>query len=211
LVAGRLAEQYYRPALVVELGGRYSRGSARSVAEFDITAALDRCAAAGLLVRHGGHAAAAGFTLENRHLPAFKDMLQALAAEALAGQDLRPTLNVDAEVPLGDLDWATLAYLQELEPTGYANPQPLLMSRRLQVRDARRVGSDGSHLKLLVSDPDAGPHSSRVWDAIAFGQGHWYGHLPSHVDLAYHLESNNWNNEPRLQLVVKDLHPVTER
>ena len=76
LVAGRLVEQYYRPALVMELGEQTSRGSARSIAEFDITAALDRCAADGLLVRHGGHAAAAGFTVENTKLPKFKARLQ---------------------------------------------------------------------------------------------------------------------------------------
>ena len=70
LVAGRLAEQYYRPALVVELGDLQSRGSARSIAEFDITMALDRCADAGLLVKHGGHAAAAGFTVENSKIDA---------------------------------------------------------------------------------------------------------------------------------------------
>ena len=208
LVAGRLVEQYYRPSLVVELGERQSRGSARSIAEFDITKALDRCAAAGLLVRHGGHAAAAGFTVENRKLPALKTTLQEIAAEQLSGKNLQPSLAIDAEIALGDVDWATWGLLQQMEPTGYANPQPLFLSRRLQVRDARKVGSDGAHLKLVVSDPEAGPRREVAWDAIAFRQGHWYGKLPRVVDLAYKLEENNWNGNRRLQLVVDDLRPA---
>lgn len=209
LVAGRLVEQYYRPAIVVELGERTSRGSARSIAEFDITRALDRCAEAGMLLRHGGHAAAAGFTVETQRLPALKERLQEIAAEELGARDLRPTLSIDAEVPLGDLDWATFGLLQQLEPTGYANPQPLLMSRRVRIRDAKRVGADSAHLKLTVSDPDAGPRQEVAWDAIAFRQAHWYGSLPRSVDLAYSLEKNSWNGQPRLQLNVSDIRPAT--
>jgi single-stranded-DNA-specific exonuclease len=209
LVAGRLAEQYYRPAMVVELGERHSRGSARSIPDFDVTQALDRCAESGLLVRHGGHAAAAGFTVETPKLSLLKARLQEIAASELQAKDLRPALTIDAETPLGDLDWAAFGLLQQMEPTGYANPQPVLMSRRLRVRDAKRVGSDSSHLKLTVSDPDAGPRQEVAWDAIAFRQGHWYGRLPHHVDLAYTLEKNVWNGQPRLQLNVADIRPAT--
>jgi single-stranded-DNA-specific exonuclease len=205
LVAGRLVEQYYRPAIVMELGQQQSRGSARSIGEFDITAALDRCAAEGLLVRHGGHAAAAGLTVENRKLPALTARLRAIAAEALAEKDLRPPLLIDQEIALGDVDYAVLGLLQEMEPTGYANPQPRLLSRNLLVRDARKVGADGAHLKLTVSDPGAGSRSGQSWDAIAFRQGHWYGNLPRSVDLVYSLEENVWNGNRRLQLVVEDL------
>ena len=167
-----------------------------------------RWIAAGLLVRHGGHAAAAGFTVENRKLPALKTTLQEIAAEQLSGKNLQPSLAIDAEIALGDVDWATWGLLQQMEPTGYANPQPLFLSRRLQVRDARKVGSDGAHLKLVVSDPEAGPRREVAWDAIAFRQGHWYGKLPRVVDLAYKLEENNWNGNRRLQLVVEDLRPA---
>lgn len=209
LVAGRLVEQYYRPTLVVEIGEHESRGSARSIAEFDITAALDRCAQAGLLVRHGGHRSAAGFTVETHKLAPLKEMLQSIAVEELQGEDLRPALTVDVELPLGDLDWATAGLLQELEPTGYANPQPQFLSRNLRVRSARQVGRDGSHLKLTVSDPEAGPRREIVWDAIAFNQGRWYGQMPSYVDLVYALEENIWNGERRLQLVVSDLRAAS--
>jgi single-stranded-DNA-specific exonuclease len=211
LVAGRLVEQYYRPAIVMELGPQQSRGSARSIGEFDITAALDRCAQEGLLVRHGGHAAAAGLTVDNRKLPALTSRLREIAAEELADKDLRPPLLIDLEVVLGHMDYAKLGQLQELEPTGYANPQPRLLSRRLQVRDTRKVGADGAHLKLLVSDPGAGgPGSNTTFDAIAFRQGHWHGKLPSYVDLVYTLEENVWNGSRRLQLVVEDVRAAAK-
>jgi len=210
LVAGRLVEQTYRPAIVMELGPQQSRGSARSIAAFDITAALDRCAQEGLLVRHGGHAAAAGLTVENRKLPALTSRLRAIAAEELADKDLRPPLLIDQEVALGAMDFAILGQLQELEPTGYANPLPRLLSRKLQVRDARKVGADGAHLKLTVSDPTAGgPRSNVTFDAIAFRQGHWHGRLPARVDMVYSLEENVWNGTRRLQLVVEDVRAAS--
>ena len=170
LVAGRLVEQYYRPAVVMELGQQQSRGSARSIGEFDITAALDRCAAEGLLVRHGGHAAAAGLTVENRKLPALTARLREIAAEELAEKDLRPPLLIDQEIALGDVDYAVLGLLQEMEPTGYANPQPRLLSRRLLVRDARKVGADGAHLKLTVSDPGPARAAARAGTRSPFAR-----------------------------------------
>lgn len=199
LVAGRLTEEFYRPAVVVELGPAESHGSARSIPEFNITAALDQCS--DLLVRYGGHAAAAGFTVANDNLEVLQERLQELAAEQLEGVELAPTLLVDAEVELSELDWATQALLAQLEPCGYANPHPLLLSRQVLVRDARAVGTDGSHLKLTLSGGRV------IWDAIAFRQGRWAGQLPSHIDVVYALEINEWQGEKRLQLNVKDLRP----
>ena len=199
LVASRLTEEFYRPSVVVELGPEESRGSARSIPEFNITAALDRCR--DLLIRYGGHAAAAGFTVANDKLEALRERLRELAAEQLEGVELTPTLLIDAEVELSEINWATQALLAQLEPCGYANPAPLLLSRRVVVRDARVVGTDGSHLKLTLSDGRV------VWDAIAFHQGQWAGQLPRHIDVVYSVEVNEWQGEKRLQLNVKDVRP----
>ena len=211
LVAGRLTEEFYRPTLVVELGPEESRGSARSIPEFNITAALDQCS--DLLVRYGGHAAAAGFTVANDNLEPLQERLKELAAEQLEGVELTPTLLIDAEVELSEMDWATQALLTQLEPCGYANPAPLLLSRRAIVRSARAVGTDGGHLKLSLSDGQARPStvsdaaSGHHWGAIAFRQGQWAGQLPRHIDVVYSLEVNEWRGEKRLQLNVKDLRP----
>ncbi len=200
LVAGRLASEFYRPVAVVEMGDQVSRGSARSIPEFHITRALDACA--DLLVRHGGHAAAAGFTVPNENLDELADRLRELAAEQLAGVELTPSLAVDVEVELAQMSWELQQALTQLEPCGYANPYPLFASRNVRLLGQRAVGNDGQHLKLTLSDGQTN------WDGIAFRQGDWTGKLPDHVDVAYHLEVNEWNNRRRLQLNVQDVRPA---
>ncbi len=102
---------------------------------------------------------------------------------------------------LGELDRQLYDSLAQLQPFGYANPEPTLMTRRLRVVSSRAVGANLSHLKLYLSD-------GRVkQDAIAFRQGHWFGHLPSFIDVAYHFDLNRWNGREQLQLNVIDLRP----
>lgn len=201
LVAGRLAEELYRPVVVVETGQEETRGSARSIPEFNITAALDECR--DLLVRYGGHAAAAGFTVETARLPLLRERLEEIAARKLADQELSPSLAVDCEVHLRDLDFAVQGLLAQLEPFGTSNPQPLLVSRGLVLQECRQVGGQGQHLKLIVRDPEGG----RDWECIAFRQGGSYGRLSSPMDLVYSLEVNEFNGRKMLQLNVKDIQP----
>lgn len=198
LVAQRLTDEFYRPSVVVELGEETSRGSCRSIPEFNITEALDQCS--DLLVKYGGHSVAAGFTVANTNLELLQQRLHQIATHKLEDVELLPTLSIDAEVDLSEMNWATHALLEQLEPFGYGNPTPLLLSREVIVRDARVVGE--RHLKMTLSDGRA------VWDAIAFRQGGWAGKLPRRIDVVYTLEVNEWNEEKRLQLNVKDLRPV---
>ena len=198
LVSSRLTEDFYRPSAVLTLGEDESRGSARSIPEFNIIQALDECA--DLLEKHGGHAGAAGFTVRNENLPALQARLEEIAARELEGVDLVPTLCIDAEVPLQEVNWATQALLQQLAPFGYANPTPLLLSRGVRVRRHRLVGDD--HLKLTLDD------GRIIWDAIAFRQGHWAASMPDRVDLVYNIEVHEWNGQKRLQLNVKALRPA---
>jgi single-stranded-DNA-specific exonuclease len=92
--------------------------------------------------------------------------------------------------------------LTRLEPCGYANPQPLFLSRNVRLLNQRAIGCDGKHLRLTFSDGRV------VWDGIAFRQGEWAGKLPDRVDIVYHLEANEWNGQQRLQLNVQDLRPA---
>jgi single-stranded-DNA-specific exonuclease len=200
LVASRLVDEFYRPAIVVEVGERISRGSARSIPEFHITRALDECT--DLLVRHGGHARAAGFTVSNEHMEELGNRLRALATEQLGDVELSPVLSVDAEVELSHMSWELQRELSQLEPCGYANPYPVFLSRNVGVQCQWAVGSDGRHLKLALSD------GRRTWDGIAFRQGEWAGKLPDRVDIVYQLEVNEWNDQRRLQLNVQDVRPA---
>lgn len=197
LIASRLSEEYYRPAIAVHSGPTESRGSARSISEFNIVAALDECR--DLLVRHGGHSMAAGFTVRNENLSALETRLKAIAARVLSGNDIAPTLFVDSETTLTQMDWSLQKSLASLEPYGYGNREPLFVSRCVLVRDSRSVGN--GHLKLLLSDGQV------VWDAIAFRQGDWAPKVPRQIDVVYQLDARVWNGEARLQLNVKDLRP----
>ncbi|EFO79531.1 single-stranded-DNA-specific exonuclease RecJ [Oscillochloris trichoides DG-6] len=199
LVAGKLAEEWGRPVLLIEQGEASSRGSARSIPGFSIIAALQACH--DLFERYGGHSAAAGFTIPNEHIPTLDARLQALAAAQLSDTMLQPRIQVDAEVGLNELSWELLADLAQLEPFGQANPQPILMSRSVQVVEVRSRGADGQHLSLIMRK-DGGPR----YEAIAFRLGHLADALRRHprIDLIYTLEANEWNGERKLQINIKD-------
>ncbi|MEW6567400.1 MAG: single-stranded-DNA-specific exonuclease RecJ [Chloroflexota bacterium] len=202
LAAARLMEECYRPVVLAVRGADTSRGSARSIPEFHITQALDACA--DLLVRHGGHAAAAGFTLRTEDLDAFASRLQHVAAERLAGVEFRPKLDIDAEVRFDELDDELMRFLEAMEPCGYGNPRPLLLAREVAVTEARPVGRDNAHLKLSLAQ------GRRRMEGIAFRQGWRLPGMPRWLDMAFHLERNDYVGVQTLQLNVVDIRPSGE-
>src|SRR5581483_8373987 len=158
LIASKLQEDAYRPAIAMSHREGVMRGSARSIPEFNIVAALDECS--DLLVRHGGHAAAAGFTVKSDNFSALHTRLRDIAARDLAQLELTPTISVDAEADLTEMNWNLLQHLERLAPFGYGNREPVFLSRNVIVRASRVVGTE--HLSLVLSDGIV------VWDAIAF-------------------------------------------
>ena len=200
LVASKLVETYYRPSFVYQRGEDESTASARSIREFDVTDALRSCPPE-LFVRFGGHRMAAGFTAKNENLPEIKERLIAHAAELLAGQDLTPALEIDAELPLKELRGEEIRWLDRLAPHGIENPVPTFLSRGVLVRGLRSVGKDGDHLKLKLKD------GAVSWPAIAFrqhGEGIAEGTL---IDLVWTLTSDNYRQDG-LELNVLDLRPA---
>jgi single-stranded-DNA-specific exonuclease len=198
LTASRLTEVYYRPAVVGAKGPEETRGSCRSIPEFHITDALDQCK--DLLVRHGGHAAAAGFTVRNEKLPELISRLKEIAREQLEGKDLRHTLTADMEVALEELNFDVLKHLTYLEPTGYGNPEAVFVARDVRVKSSRTVGAEGRHLKLTLEDS----HGA-AYDSIGFRMGELQKSLPPRVDVIFTLEANEWNGRTTLQLNLKDI------
>jgi single-stranded-DNA-specific exonuclease len=201
LAASRLTESYYRPAVVAATGAEETRGSCRSIPEFHITDALDQCR--DLLVRHGGHAAAAGFTVRNENLPALVSRLKALAAAKLDGQDLRPTVMADADVSLTMIRPDLIKTLGNLQPTGYGNPDAAFIARAARVKSSRAVGSEGRHLKLVLEDEKGFAH-----DAIGFRLGDLQPSLPARVDVLFTYEINEYNGRVGYQLNLKDVRPA---
>jgi single-stranded-DNA-specific exonuclease len=202
LVAAKLTEAYYLPAIVGAQKEEFTRASCRSIPEFHITQALDECK--DLLVRHGGHSMAAGLTVRNDKLAELTERLNAIAERQLGELDLRPLMRADVEIPLSDLKPDLLKYLNQLQPTGSENPDAVFVSRGLGVKGCRKVGSDGSHLKLTVSD------GRITYDAIAFRKGDWADRMPKLIDLMYTYETNYFNGRESLQLKVRDLKSSEE-
>ena len=201
LAASRLTESYYRPTIVAYRGEQFTRASCRSISEFHITEALDQCA--DLLEHHGGHAAAAGFTVRNENLPVLLERLQAIARNQLSSLELRPTLTADMDLNLGSLRARDLPNLlrdlDQLQPTGFGNPQATFISRSLKVVRYRGVGRENAHLKMSVNAGGV------TYDAIAFNQGAWLEEMPDRVDLFYSFDLNEYNGVESLQLRVRDL------
>jgi single-stranded-DNA-specific exonuclease len=200
LVASRLVETLGRPAAVYQRGELESRGSCRSIPEYDITAGLRSCG--DLFERFGGHRQAAGFTIRSQRLEEMEERFLEHAACQLAGIELAPVLEIDAEWPLNELRSQEIRWLGKLAPHGQGNPDPTLLSRSVTVVEAKTVGSDDAHVRLKLKS------GAVSWPAIAF---RWEGELPeagSCVDVVYSLSADHYgpsDNGGALQLTVLDM------
>ena len=198
LVAAKLTEFYYRPAIVAYQGEKYTRASCRSIQEFNITQALDECE--DLLVQHGGHAMAAGFSVENEKWDLLKGRLAEIARRELSEMTLRPVITADMIIPLENIPADIMPQLDYLEPIGSENPQAVFVSKGVQVVRSKAVGKDENHLKLTLKG-----NNSIVFDAIAFHLGHWLKVLPKNIDIVYTIERNYFNGKIYTQLNIRDI------
>lgn len=196
LVAGKLVEEYYRPAIVISQGLEVSKGSARSIAGFNIVEAIKSCS--DLLVDVGGHPMAAGFTIETKKLPELQTRLEKMAENKLTDALLTRELRIDMELPLSAVTGELWKTFRDFEPFGFGSPEPVFSTPGVEIKDARLVGADGKHLKLRVSS----------FDAIAFGMGNLYPKFKrgTVIDIAYTVDMNVWNGNKKLQLKIKDIH-----
>ena len=200
LVAGRLAESFHRPAVAISIENDFVVGSGRSIPEFDIFEAFNGCQ--DLFVRFGGHSQAAGFTMAREKLPLLQERLNAVAEETLNSQESRPALSIDGEVRLDDLDGDALGWLSTLEPFGSGNPQPIFLTYRARVLEARYVGKTRQHLRLKVVG------GQQQWTALAFNQAERWVDGTATVDLVYSVSKDHWQGEEQLTLKVLDFRPV---
>ena len=199
LVAGRLAEEFYRPAIVIKTGYEVSSGSCRSVPEFNIVQALNQCRR--LLSHFGGHSQAAGFTLPTRNLPRLQEALRQMATTQLEGVDLRPRLDIDAEANLSNLSGETFQIMQKLAPFGRGNPVPTFLSQGVETVDCRTMGAKGEHLRLKLRQ------NSKTWDAVAFRFGNHLAEVAPTIDIVYNLEIDRWQGVETLRLNILDFAP----
>ena len=201
LVAGKLMEEFYRPAVVLAPRENHWVASARSTEEFNIVEAIRTCAE--FLGPHGGHRKAAGFTIEESKISLVRQRLIELAQKKLDEEKLKPTLTIDMELSLEDLSLTLYDQLATLAPFGEGNPQPVFASRKVNIVDAFLVGNGNQHLKLNIKSQT----SNVKFDAIAFNMGGLYNQLSPEkpVDIAYNLAADEWNGQRRLELKLKDI------
>lgn len=199
LVASKLAEYYYRPAIVGQIENEHIRASCRSIPEFHITKALDECA--DLLVRHGGHAMAAGFTVKMENKDELVQRLQEIATRELSGLDLRPVLKADIDIKINELNPSIFSQLEELQPTGMGNPSVLLISRGIEIDGMKLMGKDGNHISFSI-------RGCKINRAVAFNQAQWFQIWQEEkpkFDIAYSIDVNRYFNTETLQLNIRDM------
>lgn len=198
IVAGRIANQYHRPCIIISVENGLGKGSGRSIKNFHLLEALQSCSS--YLKKFGGHAHAAGLCIEEILIQSFREKINQYAESVLGPNDLIPQIEIDAEANFRDISFELLEQLDMLEPFGYSNPKPCLVSTELQLyREPRIVGNE--HLKFWVKS------SGRVFEAIGFGMA---GHISlfdefNTIDMVYRPQINNWMNREIIQLQVLDL------
>jgi single-stranded-DNA-specific exonuclease len=200
IVASRVLQEFYRPTIIVGGEGGEWRGSGRSIEGFDLAAALRECD--DLLLRHGGHAMAAGITIRPEQIEALRQRLNNLARRTLRPEQFQPLLRLDAEVRASDLTLERLTELGQLEQTGIGNPPVHLVLRNVtHARPLLRMGADKKHAKLWVSD------GGKVLEAVLWRVAD--GPLPvGRFDLACVPQINRFNGSTSVQLKVLDWQPV---
>ena len=200
IAASRLTETFYRPTIVLTAGeDDIISGSARSVSDFDIYTAIDSCR--DLLTNFGGHKFAAGLSMHKADLPEFKRRFEEYVAAHITPEQQAPTLDIEAEVELSDMNWKMYKILQCLEPFGPGNERPLFLCRNLINNRNTRAVSEGKHLHLDLTDRIV------AMDGIAFGQGEKANHLQNGkaVDICFYLEENSFRGRVSLQMNAQDI------
>jgi len=202
LIAGKLSQKYCRPSIAISRGQDYSKGSARSLGSFDVVTALR--SQNDLLENVGGHPLAAGFTVKTSSLATFKTALQEYAKKVFVWEEACRITKVDCELPLAMVNHESFTAVQELSPFGIGNPEPVFLSKDLEVTGFRTMGAGDKHLGLsLLKD-------GRSIKAVVFGQGELAKKLNvgNKIDVAYSLSKNDWNGNSTIEMRIRDLNVV---
>lgn len=201
LVAGKIADEFHRPTLVISRFKGEIIGSARSIAEFNVIEAIEQCA--DFLKKFGGHPQAAGFTIDGEEgLQQFIQKMTTLADAQLTGKDIPAVLSVDTEIDLDQVNWELFEALEKFPPYGEDNPKPRFLAKQLTVVDHQKLGKGELHMRLMVS------HTKPVIrKTIGFNLGEWCNTLKrgDKVDMVFEVDVNEWNGNRELQMKIVDL------
>jgi single-stranded-DNA-specific exonuclease len=201
IVASRLVEKYYRPTIVLNFDPEkgVAKGSARSIAGFDLFKNLSTCR--DILPHFGGHPMAAGMTLNLENVTELRSRLIALAEQQLTAKDLIPVTYLDEEIQLQNVNLSSLDEMSLLAPFGVDNPKPKVLINHVDITSIKKIGSEQNHLKVLVNEKGAN------LDGVGFGLGHLVDHISpaSKISLIGELSVNEWNNIRKPQIFIHDM------
>lgn len=200
LVAGKLVDEYYLPAIVIAENEVYSKASARSISGYNIIEQIR--SASQILVNSGGHPMAAGFTVETKKIEELKTILTKQAKEQISDEQLIKQIKIDCALEINDLDKKLYKKIQEMAPFGIGNPEPIFCIKNIKISNFQLVGQNKNHLKLFFVN---GKLPGFV--AIGFNMGDFADQIdPSAVySVAFTLSNNIWNQQENLQLKIKDI------
>lgn len=202
LVAGKIAQEYNKPVVILQKGENVSVGSLRSIPIVNIIESLGKCSE--YLVKFGGHAQAAGITVANENMESFHKALAEVVEKEIGENDITPEMLIDLKVNPADIDFDLLDGLEKLRPFGEGNREPIFLTENLIVDESRIVGNGNKHLKLKLRAQDGTP---KIFDAISFNG---MKKLPSlsagmEVDAIYSLQRDEWNGNSKIQLNIVDI------
>jgi single-stranded-DNA-specific exonuclease len=204
IVASKLVDAFHRPAIVLSVDGDVAYGSCRSIPQFDMLSALERCAP--LLVRFGGHRQAAGLSLESARIKELRLALNAVADEVLGPDDLVPRLRIDGDLSFRCITGEVASGVAALAPFGAGNPRPVFVARGVEIIDGPRILKE-RHLRMALKQ------DGRIFRAVAWRAAERHDYLAAHkaaIDVAFSLDQNQYNGETFVELTLADLRESAE-
>ena len=202
IVASKLVDRYYRPAVLISIKDGIGKGSGRSIVEFNLYGGLKNCSS--LLLSYGGHRYAAGISIREEDIGKFSKTLDRAVREEIGDEKLAPQTTIDALCGLDEIDYNLVSQIEMLAPFGSMNPEPVLCAKNIKISSLTTVGNN--HLKMRASGDKT--HYDTIW----FNKGHLSGLLSgSTVDIAFTPQTNHWNGKSSIQLKIKDASAPVSR
>jgi single-stranded-DNA-specific exonuclease len=205
LVAGKIAQQFNKPAAVFQKSENVSKGSFRSIPQLNIIETIEECQE--FLEKFGGHSQAAGASIKNENVERFYEKMDLLISQKLAGMDFSEEIKVDVEAACADIDFDLASDLEKLRPFGEGNAEPVFLIRNLIVREKRILGNGNKHIKLFLT---AAGESPKIFEAISFNGYEKFFDVAEgdNVDILCNIQKDEWNGNQKIQLVLIDLKIV---
>ena len=212
LVAGKLADEYSRPFLILSEKDNKIAGSGRSIPKFNLIESIERCK--DILIEFGGHSQAAGLKMENKNFEKFRKKINLLADKVLKEEDLVPLVDIDCKVEHDQINWRLIDEIDKFNPFGFGNRKPVFLAEKLEIHEIRTVGTNDAHLKVCFKIIIEGSEKVKYFSAIGFRLGKMTEEMPNKkpglrwgdiVNVVFQLEINEWNGNRELQMNVLDL------